>query len=101
MHCDRERLASEFETGPVERLSQERIPVQIQQIARQSIECAGLSVEEKLLGFSVDRADINATMFGATLDMEEEVAAVGEELRPPVRLLGGDFRYGGDDSTSG
>jgi hypothetical protein len=90
MLCDCEWLAAEFETGCIERLSQERIPVQIQQIARRSIQRAGLSVEEKLPVFvSVDRRDINAATFGVTLEMEEEVAAVGKELRPTVRLLGG------------
>jgi len=60
-------------------------------------------LEEKLPVFvSVDRGDINAAMFGVTLKMKEEVAAVGKELRPMVRLPGRRFiRYGGDDSTSG
>ena len=45
-----ERFASDFETGGVERLPQERVPVQIQQIARPDILGTALSVEEKFLG---------------------------------------------------
>ena len=90
MLCDCECLAAEFETVYAERLSQERIPIQIQQTARRSIQCAGLSVEEKLPVFvSVDRGDIMPRCSTSPWEMEEEVVAVGKELRPTVRLLRG------------
>ena len=46
-------------------------------------------MEEKFLGSSFERASVNTMMFGvATLDMEEKMTAVGEELRPTVRISG-------------
>src|SRR5580700_6626597 len=100
---DGKRFAFDFETRGVERLPQERVPVHIQQIARPGINGAAFRMQEKFLGSSVERADINAMMFGfATLDMEEKVTAVGEELRPTVRIFDGPhLRDCGDNSAAG
>jgi hypothetical protein len=47
-------------------------------------------MQEKFLDAPIEGTDINATLFWVTtLDMEEKVATVGEELRPTMRFLDG------------
>src|SRR5215475_13349214 len=79
--CHRKWFASKFEMRFVERLSQQRVPVKIEQIARPGIRAACVRAFEELLDSSVGGADINAAIFGqTTVDMKEVVAPVGEEL---------------------
>jgi hypothetical protein len=96
-------FASKFETRGVEHLPQESVAVHVQHIARPGINGAAFRMQEKFLGSSVERADINAMTFAfATLDMEEKVTAVGEELRPTVRIHDrAHLRYCGNDSATG
>ena len=82
------RLANKFTTIVVKRLTQQRVSIQKQDVARGRILGIPVGANQEAPGLSVKIADVHSTLVGqSTSHGEEEVPSIRQELRPAVQSL--------------
>ena len=83
-----DRIAAQCQRRRVERPGEQRFPVHVQEVSRRGVAHLRAALHQQHRRAAIEKTDVGGTPVRASAARHEhEALAVGQELRPPVRVL--------------